>query len=127
MIGVPAFALFVGLIIFGGRTAMTHGAVESAAADGARTASIARTSHEARSGADEAARASLANQGIDCITVEVSIDSSDFAGPVGSPGSVEVTVSCRLNLGDLAVPGVPGSRTVTATVTSPLDSYRERS
>ena len=57
VIGVPAFALFVGLIIFGGRTAMTHGAVESAAADGARTASIARTSQEARSGAEEAARA----------------------------------------------------------------------
>ncbi len=33
VIGVPAFALFVGLIIFGGRTAITHGAVESAAAD----------------------------------------------------------------------------------------------
>lgn len=127
VIGVPAFALFVGLIIFGGRTAMTHGAVESAAADGARTASIARTSQEARSGAEEAARASLANQDIDCITVQVSIDSSDFAKPVGTPGSVEVTVSCRLNLGDLAVPGVPGSRTVTATVTSPLDSFRERS
>lgn len=127
VIGVPAFALFVGLIIFGGRTAMTHGAVESATADGARTASIARTSQEARSGAEEAARASLANQDIDCITVQVSIDSSDFAKPVGTPGSVQVTVSCRLNLGDLAVPGVPGSRTVTATVTSPLDSFRERS
>lgn len=127
VIGVPAFALFVGLIIFGGRAAMTHGAVESAAADGARTASIARTSEEARASAEEAARASLANQGIDCITVQVVIDSSDFAKPVGAPGSVEVTVSCRLNLGDLAVPGIPGSRTVTATVTSPLDSYRERS
>ena len=121
VIGVPAFALFVGLIIFGGRTAMTHGAVESAAADGARTASIAR------SAAEEAARASLANQGIDCISVQVSIDSSDFAKPVGTSGSVEVTVSCQLNLADLAVPGVPGSRSVTATVTSPLDSFRERS
>jgi Flp pilus assembly protein TadG len=127
VIGVPAFALFVGLIIFGGRTAMTHGAVESAAADGARTASIARTSEEARASAEEAARASLANQGIDCIAIQVVIDSSDFVKPVGAPGSVEVTVSCRLNLGDLAVPGIPGSRTVTATVTSPLDSYRERS
>ena len=31
-LGVPAFVLFVGLIIFGGRTATTHSAVESAAA-----------------------------------------------------------------------------------------------
>lgn len=127
VIGVPAFALFVGLIIFGGRTAMTHGAVESAAADGARTASIARTSQEARSQAEQAARASLANQDIDCLRVQVSIDTSDFADQVGTPGSVEVTVACQLDLADLAVPGVPGSRTVEATVTSPLDSYRERS
>ena len=41
VIGVPAFALFVGLIIFGGRTAIDSRAVESAAADAARTASIA--------------------------------------------------------------------------------------
>ena len=86
---------------------MTHGAVESAAADGARTSSIARTSQEARSGAEEAARASLANQDIDCITVQISIDSSDFAKPVGTPGSVEVTVSCRLNLGDWPSPASP--------------------
>ena len=86
VIGVPAFALFVGLIIFGGRTAMTHGAVESAAADGARTASIARTSQEARSGAEEAARASLANQGIDCITVQVSIDSIRLREARRNPG-----------------------------------------
>ena len=41
-IGVPAFALFVGLIIFGGRTATTHEALQSAAADAARSASLAR-------------------------------------------------------------------------------------
>jgi Flp pilus assembly protein TadG len=36
-IGVPAFALFVGLVIFGGRTATTHQALQSAAADAARS------------------------------------------------------------------------------------------
>ena len=48
-VGLPAFVLFVGLIIFGGRTATTHQAVESAAADAARSASIARTSSERKS------------------------------------------------------------------------------
>ena len=47
-IGVPAFALFVGLIIFGGRTASTHEALQSAAADGARSASLARDAQTAR-------------------------------------------------------------------------------
>lgn len=126
-IGVPAFALFVGLIIFGGRTAMTHGAVESAAADGARSASISRTNETARAEAESAAHSSLEAQGIDCLSVTVSVDTSDFDVPVGTPGSVQVTVECRLNLSDLAVPGVPGSRIITASVSSPLDTWRERS
>jgi hypothetical protein len=29
-------------------------------------------------------------------------------------------------LADLALPGFPGSRTVTASAVSPLDTYRER-
>ena len=73
-VGVPAFVLFVGLIIFGGRTATTHSAVESAAADAARTASIARTASEATSEAKAAAQASLANQDIHCLNVTVSVD-----------------------------------------------------
>ena len=36
------------------------------------------------------------------------------------------TVACVVNLADLSLPGVPGTRTVTATATSPIDTYRER-
>lgn len=125
-IGVPAFALFVGLIIFGGRTATTHEAVQSAAADAARSASIARGSTDARLQAQDTARASLANQHIDCVTITVTVDTSGFATPVGQSASVTATVACRLDLSDLAVPGVPGSRLITATVSSPLDTWRER-
>jgi len=42
-IGLPAFLLFVGLIIFAGRVAIATQAVDSAATQAARTASIART------------------------------------------------------------------------------------
>ena len=125
-VGVPAFVLFVGLIIFGGRTATTHSAVESAAADAARTASIARTASEAKQDAKVAAQASLANQDIHCLSVTVSVDVSDFAKSVGQTGSVAATVECLLDLGDLSVPGVPGSRLIKATSTSPLDTFRER-
>ncbi|UMG92263.1 TadE family protein [Nocardioides sp. TF02-7] len=106
-IGVPAFALFVGLIIFGGRTATTHEALQSAAADGARSASLARDAQTARADARAAAVASISNQKIGCSDVEVSVDTDDFNKQPGVPGSVDVTVSCRLNLSDLAVPGVP--------------------
>lgn len=125
-VGVPAFVLFVGLIIFGGRTATTHSAVESAAAEAARTASIARTASEAKQVAKSAAQASLANQDIHCLSVTVSVDVSDFAKIVGQTGSVTATVECLLDLGDLSVPGVPGSRLIKATSTSPLDTWRER-
>jgi Flp pilus assembly protein TadG len=125
-IGLPAFMLFVGLIIFGGRTAITHAAVESAAADAARTASIARSASQAAQGAQSAGQASLANQGIRCLNVTVTVDVSDFARTVGEPGSVTATVECRLDLADLSVPGVPGSRLIKASSNSHLDTWRER-
>ena len=125
-VGLPAFVLFVGLIIFGGRTATTHSAVESAAADAARSASIARTSTEAKSDARDAAQASLANQDIKCLSVNVIVDVADFSKPVGEPGAVTTTVECRLDLADLSVPGVPGSRLIKATISSPLDTWRGR-
>ena len=125
-IGVPAFALFVGLIIFGGRTATTHEALQSAAADAARSASLARDADVARAAAREAATASITNQQIGCSAINVDVDTTDFNKQPGVPGSVNVTVSCRLDLSDLAVPGVPGSRVLQATMSSPLDTWRER-
>ena len=125
-IGVPAFALFVGLIIFGGRTATTHQALQSAAADAARSASLARDAEVARADARETATSSITNQKIGCSAVDVAVDTSDFNKQPGVPGSVDVTVSCRLDLSDLAIPGVPGSRVMRATMSSPLDTWRER-
>lgn len=126
-VGLPAFVLLVGLIIFGGRTAMTHQAVESAAAESARSASIARSDGDARTDAIEAAKTSLANQDLQCLSVDVAMDTSGFDQPVGQSGQVAVTVECRLDLADLSVPGVPGSQVIRATMSSPLDTWRERS
>ncbi len=125
-IGVPAFALFVGLIIFGGRTATTHEALQSAAADAARSASLARNADVARADAREAATSSITNQKIGCSAVDVAVDTSDFNKQPGIPGSVSVTVACRLDLSDLAVPGIPGSRVLRSTMSSPIDTWRER-
>ncbi len=126
VIAVPAFVLFVGLIIFGGRTATTHQSVESAAAESARAASIERTASSARSAARGAATTSLSNQGVHCVDIDVSVDASQFTRTVGEAAVVSVTVRCRLDLSDLSVPGVPGSRVIEATMTSPIDTWRER-
>lgn len=125
-IGVPAFALFVGLIIFGGRTANAHEELQSAAAAAARSASIARDAHTAATDARAAATASVSNQHIRCTRVDVTVGTADFNKAPGVPGSVAVTVSCRLNLSDLAVPGIPGSKVFSSTMSSPIDTWRER-
>lgn len=125
-IGLPAFILFVGLIIAGGRLAIAHQALQSAAADAARTASIARNAGEADSAAKREAETSLHNQRLACRSSQVSVDTSGFRVPTGQPADVTVTVSCRVDLADLSVPGVPGSRLIRATMSSPIDSWRER-
>lgn len=126
VIGVTAFGLFVAMIVAGGRIALARQAVESAANDAARAASIARTSGEASSAARTAADGSLRDQDVKCTTTSVAVDTGGFAAPIGTTAQVGATVSCTVNLSDLAIPGMPGSRTITETVTSPIDAYRER-
>ena len=125
-IGVPAFLLFIALIIAGGRLAIADQAVQAAAAEAARSASISRTQGQAHGSAVSGATSSLASQKLQCTTKSVSVDTSGFASPVGTPASVTATVTCVVNLSDVAVPGLPGTRTITATMSSPLDTYRER-
>jgi Flp pilus assembly protein TadG len=125
-IGLPAFMLFVGLIIFAGRLAIANQAVEAAAAEAARSASISRTQGQAQSTAGTAAATSLRTQHVDCVSQQVGVDTSGFSAPVGTPAKITATVSCVVNLSDLSVPGVPGTRTVAATMSSPIDTYRER-
>ncbi len=122
---IPALMVLVLFAVAGGRVAIAHGSVEQAAADAARAASIARTAGEAQASAAEAARATLANQGLSCTSLTVTLDTSGFATPVGTPASVAATVSCTVRISDLAVPGLPDP-VVRATVTSPLDVYRGR-
>jgi|JI6StandDraft_1071083.scaffolds.fasta_scaffold332044_2 Flp pilus assembly protein TadG len=125
-IGVPAFLLFIAMIIAGGRLAIADQSVQAAAAEAARSASIARTQGQAHGSAVSGATSSLANQKLQCASKSVSVDTSGFASPVGTPANVTATVTCVVNLSDVAVPGLPGTRTITATMTSPLDTFRER-
>lgn len=122
----PAFMLFVALIFMAGRMTIAQQSVEAAANDAARSASIERTHGEAQAAATSSASTTLSNQDLDCVSTNVSVDTGAFSAEVGTAGQVEATVSCEVPLSDLALPGVPGSRTVTATVRSPIDTYRER-
>ena len=125
-IGVPAFLLFIAMIIAAGRLAIAHQGIDAAAAQAARSASIARTQTAAHASAVNGATSSLANQKLLCASTSVNVDTSGFASPVGTPATVSATITCVVSLSDVAIPGLPGTRTITSTMSSPLDTYRAR-
>jgi Flp pilus assembly protein TadG len=127
VVWAPGLLLIVALVTVAGRVNSANAAVEQAAADAARTASIARSAGAAQSAAVESAQATLSGQGLQCTGTTVTVDTSGFSAPPGQPASVTATVSCPVRLADLAVPGLPGTRTVTHTAASSLDTFRERS
>ena len=122
----PVLLLFVMMIIVAGRWALAQQAVQAASAEAARAASIARSAAEAGGAATGAATASLANQDVRCGSQAVVVDAAAFGAPVGTPGQVSVSVTCVVDMSDLALPGVPGSRALTSTSSSPLDTHRGR-
>lgn len=121
----PALVAIVLLIVAGGRVAIAHQAVTTAAADAARAASIARTQDQAGASARTAAIASLNAQDARCRSTDVRLDLTGFAAPVGTPATVTATLTCRVDLAGF-LPALPGYMPITATITSPLDTYRER-
>lgn len=123
---LPVLLLVILLAVAGGRIALAQGAVQQAASDAARAASLTRTAGEAAAAAGTATAASLTGQQTACQSVAVTADTSGFAVPVGAPAVVRVTVACQVTFADLGVPMLPGSKQVTATMVSPLDHHRER-
>ncbi len=126
LILAPVILGLIGLVIAAGRTSVAQGSVDAAARDAARQASLAVSPAAAQFAATSTANAALRADGLHCRPV-VSVDVAQaFATPLGQPAQVSAYVSCTVSLSDLLVPGIPGSRRLTARFTSPLDPYRAR-
>lgn len=123
----PVFLLLLAFAIAAGRIVIADNAVEEAARSAAREASIALDAGTAEVAAQTGAIDTLERQNLRCGSLSVDVDTSGFAAPIGVPAVVRVTVTCVVALADLLVPGLPGSKTVTAGFVSPIDAYRERS
>jgi Flp pilus assembly protein TadG len=121
----PVLLGLLGLVIAAGRTTIAQGAVDAAARDAARQASISLTPAAAKVAGQASAQAALQSDGLDCVPVVV-IDTSQFATSPGQPATVTATVSCTVRLANLALPGLPGQARLQATFASPLDIYRSR-
>ena len=118
----PVLILFLLLVMAGGQIALARQSVQAIAADTARTASLQRTAPAAQRAAAATAHRAL-DQQVACVSRDVLLALKGFATPVGPPASVSATITCRVET--LGLPGLP-SVTVTATVRSPIDSYRGR-
>lgn len=126
VIWAPILVLLIALLIVAGRTIHADNATQNAALSAARNASLSRDAQTAQDNAEAAARRAMANAGTPCLQLEVVIDTSGLNAPIGTTGIVSARVTCTVNLADVTVPGIPGTRQMTSTETSPVDAYRAR-
>lgn len=125
----PALIFLIGLVIALGRTTTAQNAVADAARDAARQASLQLEPAAAISAGRQSALAALAQDGLDCTpTVTIDVDGYDgvpgFQAAAGQTGVVAATITCDVPLGSITVPGLPGSWSLSATFTSPIDPYQ---
>lgn len=122
----PVFVVLLFGIIWVGRYVLAEGAMDEVARNAARAASLGPTAAIGLANARAAAEQSVAEQGLRCAGPNLDVDTRGFAAPIGQPVRVMVTVGCPIANADLAFPGVPGEVFLSATFTSPIDSYRSR-
>ncbi len=123
---LPVVLLVLLAVIAGGRVSNAHDAADQAARAAARIASIQRDPAAAQASSTTAASDEFAAQGLHCSAVAVNVDTAGLSAPLGQPSTVTATVNCQVSLSELAFPGIPGDRTLTASFTSPVDPNRER-
>lgn len=122
----PILLVLLVLIIGAGRLSVGAGKGDQAAAVAARAASLEHSADAAQASAAAVAASTLADSGLTCQNMNVSIDTSAFSAPAGTPASVTVDVTCSVALSDLAIPGLPGTYNVSGHAASPLDIHQER-
>ena len=119
----PLLILVLLFVVALGRLASARLEVDSAAAQAARAASMARDPATAAALARQFAAAGLAGHRLTCAPLAVSTDTAAF-----TPGGwVAVQVTCTASLAGLSLLALPGSETITSRFVEPLDVYRAAS
>jgi Flp pilus assembly protein TadG len=120
VIVAPVLLLVIVLMVALGRVDSAQGDVESAARAGVQAAVVQADASAAQTQASSAVTSTLAGAGLTCPSPQITTNTSNFV----AGGSVSVTVTCATSLADVSVPGVPGSKTLTATSVAHLDQFR---
>ncbi len=117
----PVLIVLFLLVVELGRMGIARGDVDGAARDAARAASLRRSPGAAQGSARAAAQESLEARGVTCRNgPAVAVSTAGF-----TPGGwVGVDVSCRVELSELSLLRLPGTRTMSARFVAAIDTYR---
>jgi Flp pilus assembly protein TadG len=118
---LPFVIVMLMLVVAGGRVARGRQLVDQAAQAASRAGSLSITPGGAEQAAQAAAQQSLADAGVSCTSMTVTLDTSQFR----PGGQVVAHVTCHADLAGLAMAGVPGSVTLDGASASPLETYRD--
>ncbi|MGD0880632.1 MAG: TadE/TadG family type IV pilus assembly protein [Acidimicrobiales bacterium] len=116
----PVVLLVVLATLVFGRVSEARQQVVEASRAGAEMAAVLPTVGTAQWVGSINAVINLIDRTHTCARSSISIDTSHFV----PGGYVTATVSCLVLLSDIGFPGLPGSTTVTASATAPIDPYR---
>ncbi|PWG13299.1 pilus assembly protein TadE [Streptomyces sp. V2] len=115
----PVLLLMLWFLVYCGRLTDTRLRIESAAHQAARAATLHHTQPDAAEDAQTTAAAVLRDAGITCQNLAVTVH-----GTLTPGSTLTVTIACTVDLHDLALLQVPGTTTLTADFTAPVDTYR---
>lgn len=116
----PALVALMLLVVFAGRVAQADGEIRRASAEAARAASLRQSPTAAVAAAEATAASNLADSGFVCGDLSTTVDTARFE----AGGSVAVTVRCIADMSDVALLGVPGTRTFESRSVEVIDRYR---
>ena len=109
--------VFVGVVVHRGVGARIR--IDDVAHQAARAASLERSIITADTAARSTAARALSTAGMACRSWTVST-----TGGIRPGGSVSVTLTCDIDLGDALILSLPGSRRLSSQATEPIDSWR---
>lgn len=118
ILGTPLVILLLLFVVFAGRVVHARMITEDVAHQAARSASLQRNANAARAAVDTTIAATAS--GSTCKEVEATTDTARF----GPGGSVTVTVTCHADLAGLSLLALPGTTSISAAATSPIDPWR---
>jgi len=123
---VPVFVLALSVAAAGWRISWAQTQVRAAAQAAARAASTRPDPAQASAAVSAIVRADLKTAGVHCSDMTITDDVTAVALSAGIPGNVRVGVACTVRLGDLLVPGLPGSIVVRGDATEAVDTFNKR-